>query len=375
MTADLDTQAIDPTNELIAPTEDLKSDQKHDPQDSGNPTLGDDATDAAAEMAADDLEAANEGLRHLDPTWIDVSNQTVVIIDTETTGLDHKTEQLIEVAAVRMTNGEVVDRYSALVKPTVPIRHSSFQIHHISEEMLENERSIEEVLPELLEFIGEGPIVAHSVIFDYTFINYAHKKVFGKRWKVPRVDSLEIFKSVFPEEPSHGLSALLARFGFESFVSHRALDDADNLAKVFPRLMSLYHQKHQWQVSQFGSIPYLMERYNRLQKAIQTLQSEVGDLRDVFKLYFQNGGTPVRATTGELLVSQDRRYYEYQDAKVWQILKNADLVERAAKLNPRALDKLLGSETVDEAVREGLKDARTQMHSARAVQVIKPEDK
>ncbi|MFN8614434.1 MAG: 3'-5' exonuclease [Vampirovibrionales bacterium] len=330
---------------------------------------------SAAEQAADDLEEANEGLRHLDPTWVDVSSQTVVIVDTETTGLDHKTEQLIEVAAVRMVCGEVTDRYTALIKPTVPIRRSSFQIHGISEDMLDNERSVEEVLPELLTFIGEGPIVAHNVMFDYTFINYAHKKVYGKRWKVPRLDSLDIFKSVFPEEPSHGLSALLARFGFESHVSHRALDDAENLARVFPRLMSLYHQKHQWQLNQFASIPYMMERYNRLQRAIQTLQSELGDLREVFKLYFQQGGTPVRATTGELLVSQERRYYEYQDAKVWDILKEASLVERAAKLNPRALDKLLGSESVDMEIRDRLKATRTMMHAARSVQIIKPDSK
>lgn len=310
----------------------------------------------------------------LQPEWLNDTSQPLMVIDTETTGLDHKTEQLIEIAGVRLENGEVVDRFTTLVKPTVPVRRSSFKIHNISEEMLEDAPSIEEVLPKFLEFMGDRPFVAHNAVFDYSFLSAAHKKVFHKRWTVTKIDSLEMYRSVFPEEHSHGLSSLLDRFGFESHVSHRALDDAENLAKVFPRLAELYRQKYYWQYSQFENIPYLLERYHRLQKTMSTLQGEMGDLRDIFKLYFMQGGQPIQATNGEILASHERRYYEYDDARVWEILEGAGLVRKATKLNTRALDKMIGNDRTDPDVRHQLKDARTKIGANRFVQFIKPTE-
>ncbi len=304
--------------------------------------------------------------------WMNDMSQPLMVIDTETTGLDHKTEQLIEIAAARMENGEVVDTFSMLVKPTVPIRGSSYKIHGISEEMLENEPGIEDVLPKFLEFMGDTPFVAHNAIFDYSFISQAHKQLYGKRWKVTKIDSLDMYRSVFPEEHSHGLSSMLARFGFESFVSHRALDDALNLAKAFPRLAELYRQKHGWQFSQFDNIPYLLERYHRLQKAIGGMQSEMNDLRDVFKLYFLNGGQKIQCTNGEVLAAHRRRYYEYNDARVWEILHATGLVEKATKINTRALDRIINNPSIDDDIRDQILDARTEVNSSLHVQFIKP---
>lgn len=308
----------------------------------------------------------------IQPEWCADPNQPIMVIDTETTGLDHKTEELIEIAGVRLENGEVVDKFTSLVKPTVPVRPSSFKIHHISEEMLADAPPVEEVLPKFMEFMGDRSFVAHNAVFDYSFLSAAHKKVFGKRWKVSKIDSLEMYRSVFPEDRSHGLSSLLDRFGFESHVSHRALDDAENLARVFPRLAELYRQKYTWQYSQFENIPYLLERYHRLQKTMSALQGEMGDLRDIFKLYFMQGGQPVLASNGEVLASQERRYYEYDDDRVWEILEGAGLVRRATKLNTRALDKMIGSDKVDSDIRQQLKDARTKIGANKFVQFIKP---
>lgn len=299
---------------------------------------------------------------------------TVMVIDTETTGLDHKTEELIEVAAAKLVDGDVVATYTSLVKPTVPVRRSSFNVHHISEEMLEEARPIEDVLPEFLDFMGDLPFVAHNAIFDFSFINEAHKKIHNSRWRNAWIDTLDMYRCVFPEEASHGLSALLERFDFPSHVSHRALDDAENLARVYPLLNELYQQKQAYQLEQIKNIPYLLERYHRMQKAIQGMQSEMGDLRDIFKFHFQQGGEPVKTTTGELMVSNQRRYYEYNDRNVWEILHGAGLVEKGAKLNTRALDKLIRSSSTDDDIRSQLKDSRVMMHTNQSVQFIKQPD-
>jgi DNA polymerase III epsilon subunit family exonuclease len=306
-------------------------------------------------------------------TTILTPEETYIVLDTETTGLDHKTEKLIEIAAVKMQGGEVIETFSSLVNPEKPIRHSSFLIHHISEDMVKDAPPIGEVLPLFMEFVGEHSYVAHNAIFDYSFINEASKALYGKRFTNNRIDTFEMYRAVFPDESSHGLNALLRRFGYNEDVIHRALDDAMCLAKVYPKLRQLYEQKFAWQLSQLKNVPYLVERYLRMQKANQSLQAEMSDLKEIFRLYFQNGGTPVEATSGEVMVSTYRRSYSYDEHKIWDIAKRADVCERIFKLNPRALDKLVDHADLDNAIKEEFRECRLSMHENRGINFLKPQ--
>jgi DNA polymerase III epsilon subunit len=300
-------------------------------------------------------------------------DQTIIVLDTETTGLDHKTEKLIEIAAVKMVNGEAIETFTSLVNPQKPIRYSSFLIHNISEEMVQDAPTIEEVLPRFLEFVGDHTYIAHNAIFDYSFINEAMKAVYGKRFTNNRIDTFEMYRSVFPDEHSHGLSSLLNRFGFDSEVLHRALDDAMCLAKVYPKLRDLYEQKFAWQLSQMRNVPYLVERYLRMQKASQSLQAEMGDLKDIFRMYFQNGGSAVEASSGEMMVSNYRRSYSYDEKRIWDIATRAGVCERIFKLNPRALDKLIDHADIDAAFKEEFRECRLSMHENRNINFLKPQ--
>jgi DNA polymerase III epsilon subunit family exonuclease len=300
-------------------------------------------------------------------------DETIIVLDTETTGLDHKTEKLIEIAAVKMINGEVVETYTSLVNPQKPIRHSSFLIHNISEEMVKDAPPIDEVLPGFLEFVGEYSYVAHNAIFDYSFINEATKAVYGKRFLNNRIDTFEMYRAVFPDELSHGLNALLRRFGFDEDVIHRALDDAMCLAKVYPRLRELYEQKFDWQLSQLKNVNYLVERYLRMQKASQSLQAEMSDLKDVFKLHFQNGGGAVEASSGDVMVFNYRRSYSYDEKRIWDIAIRAGVYENIFKLNPRALDKLLDKSDLSAEFKEELRECRLSMHESRGINFLKPQ--
>jgi len=300
-------------------------------------------------------------------------DDTIIILDTETTGLDHKTEKLIEIAAAKMQNGEVVETFTSLVNPQKPIRHSSFLIHNISQEMVEEAPPIEDVLPQFLEFVGNHTFVAHNAIFDYSFINEACKALYGQRFQNNRIDTFEMYRSVFPDDLSHGLSSLLKRFGFDSHVLHRALDDALNLAKVYPRLRDLYEQKYAWQLSQIKNVPYLVERYLRIQKAAQAMQAEMSDLKDIFKLYFQNGGGAVEASSNEVMVFHYRRSYSYDEKRIWDIATRAGVCEKIFKLNPRALDKLIDRGDLDESFKEELRECRLSMHESRGINFLKPQ--
>ena len=297
----------------------------------------------------------------------------IIILDTETTGLDHKTEKLIEIAAVKMHNGEIIDTFTSLVNPQKHIRHSSFLIHNISQEMVEDAPNIEDVLPKFLEFVGDLSYVAHNAIFDYSFINEATKALYGKRFTNNRIDTFEMYRAVFPDDLSHGLSSLLRRFGFDPHVLHRALDDAQNLARVYPRLRELYEQKYNWQLSQIKNVPYLLERYLRVQKAAQAMQAEMSDLKDIFKLYFQHGGTSLEASSNEVMVSHYRRSYSYDEKRIWDIAMRAGVCEKIFKLNPRALDKLIDRADIDESFKEEFRECRLSMHEARGINFVKPQ--
>ena len=138
-----------------------------------------------------------------------------IVLDTETTGLDYTKEKMVEFAAVRLENGKIKDEFQTLINPKQHIRKSSIAIHGITEDMVQDAPTEEEVMPKILEFIGDYPIVAHNAIFDYSFLNEASLRVTGNELSNTRVDSQQMFKEVYPELESHGLEALTNKFNIE----------------------------------------------------------------------------------------------------------------------------------------------------------------
>ena len=126
----------------------------------------------------------------------------------------------------------------------------------------------EEVLPKILEFIGDYPIVAHNAIFDYSFLNEASIRTTGKELTNPRVDSQQMFKEVYPEMDSHGLEALTRKFDVELTNHRRAMADTMGLALAYPKLKKLYLQRLDWQKKQlpkpdiFDHKNYFSSTYN-----------------------------------------------------------------------------------------------------------------
>lgn len=294
------------------------------------------------------------------------------VVDVETTGLDFRREKIIEVAVVKLVNGEITDTYESLVNPMQHIRSSSINIHGITEEMILEAPTIEEVLPKLLDFIEDKPMVGHNVIFDYTFLNHASLTVYGKELSNRRIDTLHMFKEVFPEEHSHGLAALLKRFDVESLGQHRAMADAYGLALAYEKLSKIYEQRFNWQFAQLNNIHYLLERYLRLQSLIQTLQSEMGDIKSIFKLHFDNGGQQIESSTGETLSFSSKHNYQYDIVKLKQILDELDNTEKIFKINTGMLERLINSNSLDEETRNKLRDTRINIVEHSSVIIQKP---
>jgi DNA polymerase III epsilon subunit family exonuclease len=301
-----------------------------------------------------------------------MNNNTVIVLDIETTGLDYQREKILEFAAVKLVGNEITEQYETLVNPKQEIRQSSINIHGITQDMIEDQPTIEEVMPKILDFIGDYPIVGHNVIFDYNFIRRACYDLYNRSFDNHRIDSQHMFREVFPEEFSHGLEALMTRFGVEFTTRHRAMADTIGLAGAYPRLKDLFDQKYAWQMQQLKNIPYLFERYLRIQSAVQIMQSELQDLKSIFRLYFDEGGNEVIACTGEILAYNTKTTYSYDFEKVKAPLEEIGALEKAIKLNTGLLDRMIGGLSLSDELKDQLREGRLSMSENRSVAIIKP---
>ena len=294
-----------------------------------------------------------------------------IVLDTETTGLDYTKERMVEFAAVRLENGKIKDEFQTLINPQQHIRKSSIAIHGITQDMVADAPTEAEAMPKILEFIGDYPIVAHNAIFDYTFLNEASLRTTGKELINTRIDSQQMFKEVYPDLESHGLEALTKKFNVDLTNHHRAMDDNMGLALEYPKLKKLYLQKYDWEVKQLDNVEYLFERFLRIQNTINTLQSELQDLKSVFKLYFEQGGAPIRSQTGETLVYNSKQSFGYDLHQIKEVLEEVGAFDKAIKLNTGFVDRLVGGCSLDEEKREIIKEARQELTETRNIQIIK----
>lgn len=158
-----------------------------------------------------------------------IDNKQFVVFDLETTGINY-TNYIVEIGAVRVVNGEIVEEYSQLVKPGHPIPAEASAVNHITDDMVEGKPSIQEVLPSFLSFIGDDVLVAHNVRFDYSFLANACMLHF---FKIPEVlfDTMTLAR-YYPEAGSKKLTDLVKAAGIEMETAHRALSDARMTAKL-----------------------------------------------------------------------------------------------------------------------------------------------
>lgn len=296
-----------------------------------------------------------------------------IVLDVETTGLDYTKEKIIEFGAVKLVNGKITEKFETLINPHQHIRKSSMAVHGITEEMLEGAPEEEEIYPKIFEFIGNYPIVAHNAIFDFSFLNRTSKRLYDKPLENHHIDTQIMFKEIYPQLESCGLEALMNTFGVDFSTRHRAFADAEGLALCYPKLKKLYFQKYEWQLSQIHNIEYLFERYLRLQSAITVMQSEIQDLRSIFKVYFEKGGKEITANSGEILTYNSKKTFSYDFLQIKDILDEIGALPKAVRLNNSFIDRLVSGSSLDVEIKDKIKAARCEITENKTFNVVKPE--
>jgi DNA polymerase-3 subunit alpha (Gram-positive type) len=172
----------------------------------------------------------------------------IVVFDFETTGFNaFAGDQIIEIGAVTIKNGEIISEFGELVDPGVKLRDEIINVTNITDDMLKGKPKEEEAFKRFKEYFGNKPMIAHNAKFDVSFIKACYEKYNLGVFDNPVIDTLEMSRVITPDQRRHDLSTLVKRYKvpFDEEGHHRATYDADATAKVYYRMLETVGSNYQ----------------------------------------------------------------------------------------------------------------------------------
>lgn len=180
------------------------------------------------------------------PSDIPLSNARYCVFDTETTGLSSMFDRMTEFGGVLIENGAVTKRFDSLINPGVPIPHLIQEKTHITDEMVKGKPTIEELMPQIEEFISGTILVSHNASFDIGFLNESRKRMGLPPLTNPVIDTLPLSHYLFPDRKYHNLEALYKNLGLPDYkedAAHRADADAESLWNAWAVMLPILNPK------------------------------------------------------------------------------------------------------------------------------------
>lgn len=159
----------------------------------------------------------------------------VVVFDIETTGLDALTCEIIEIGAVKISNGKITETFETLIKPKAHIPDEIVNLTGITDDMVKDCHSIKQILPDFYKFCYDTTIMAYNIDFDYKFINIAGMKL-GYNFDMPQIDAMYLARAFIPGLKNFKLGTVCKRLGVSLENAHRAVHDATATAEVVIKL-------------------------------------------------------------------------------------------------------------------------------------------
>lgn len=168
---------------------------------------------------------------------LNLEDGTYVVFDVETTGLSAVYDTIIELAGVKMYQGEIIDRFESFAQPHRPLPQIITDITGITDDMLIGAPEVDDVLKQFHEWMGDSVLVAHNASFDIGFLNQGFKKIEYPQVTNPVIDTLELARYLLPELGNHRLNTLCKHLDVELTQHHRAIFDAEATSYLFWKLV------------------------------------------------------------------------------------------------------------------------------------------
>ena len=168
-----------------------------------------------------------------------IKDTTFVVFDFETTGFNAGgVDQIIEVGAVKIKDGEILDKFSELIDPKRVLDKKITEITNITDEMLKGKREEEDVIKDFIKWFSDCPLVAHNAKFDMSFLNACYRKYNLGTCENNVIDTLDLSRILDKSYTRHNLSAMTKRYNveFDEEGHHRADYDAHATALVLNKM-------------------------------------------------------------------------------------------------------------------------------------------
>lgn len=284
----------------------------------------------------------------------------VVVLDLETTGVDPRVDRILEVGMVCLVDGEKAAEYQILVDPGVPLRPSNVAIHGITGDMVRGAPRLDEVLEDILAFMGEDPyVVGHNVAFDIAFLDAALRELRGTAFSPRSLDTQIWAREVFPGERALSVERLVQLFGLSHEGYHRALNDARALAAVYPLLERAWLDRMAVYRGRFAEVRAVASELLDVQGELERLKIMEFTLRRILELYLEESGDETVEIPGRVRFRLERREnVGYHAEELKELLAGAGLLARVAKVDRDKLDRLLRSDRLSPAQLDAI--ARTR---------------
>ena len=212
-----------------------------------------------------------------------INEEEFVVFDIETMGLNSHTHEIIEIGAVKIKAGRILDRYSQLINPGRHIPEHITNITSITDDQVANMPKIDVVIKEFVDFIGEAVLVAHNAPFDIGFIKRDIKKYLALDYECSVIDTLQMARDLFPDLKKYGLGDLNKTLGLALENHHRAVDDSQATANMFIIFLEKYKEQGFENLKDINN-GFEVNRKKQGLKNIITLVKNQSGLKNMYKL-------------------------------------------------------------------------------------------
>ena len=168
---------------------------------------------------------------------------TYIALDLETTGLNPKYDKIIEIGALKIKEGGVIDVYSTFIDVGIPISEKITNLTGISNNMVKNGIRLQKAIEDLVEFCEDYILLGHNILFDYSFIKRSTVN-YNLKFEKTGIDTLKIARKVLPHLEKRNLEYLCKHYHIAHQNRHRAYDDAKAASDLYRNMFEEFGEHH-----------------------------------------------------------------------------------------------------------------------------------